>query len=191
MSSQSQDTGSAPVADKTVEILATRSGLQLHVRPAVAADEARLEALFEGVTLEDLRFRFLSAVQHVGHDQIAAMLRVDHVGSETFVAFEPESDNLVATAMLAADPTLATAEVAISVHRNYKGRGIGWALLKHVAGIARAKGIGRLQAIESRENHAAIDLEREMGFTAHACPGEPTLLMVEAVLNQCPPPSRS
>jgi GNAT superfamily N-acetyltransferase len=190
MSSLAQETNSGPVSDKAVEILATRSGLRLHVRPAVAADEAGLKVLFEGMTLEDLRFRFLSAVQHVGHDQIVAMLRVDHIGSETFVAFEPENDELVATAMLAADPTLATAEVAISVHRDYKGRGIGWALLKHVADIARAKGVGRLQAIESRENHAAIELEREMGFKAHGCPGEPALMLVEAVLNERPTPVR-
>src|SRR3546814_8073933 len=66
--------------------LTTRTGRNLCIRRAVAADEAALEAFFEQVTLEDLRFRFLSAVQHVGHDQIAAMLRTDQQ-AESVLAF--------------------------------------------------------------------------------------------------------
>lgn len=173
---------------EATDTLVTRSGLELIVRPAAAADEPALTALFESVTLEDLRFRFLSAVQHVGHYQVAAMLSVDHARSETYLAFERESGRLVATAMLAADPELATAEVAISVHRDYKERGIGWTLLEHVARVARAKGIAKLQSIESRDNHAAIELERDMGFAARAYPGDATLVLVEAKLNEVPPP---
>src|SRR3546814_13177900 len=65
-----------------------------------------------------------------------------------------------------------TAEVAVSVHRDWKAQGIGWSLLRHAAQIARATGISRLQSIESRDNHAAIEVERDLGFTARACPGD-------------------
>jgi len=127
----------APVGEK----LTTRTGFRLAVRPAREGDEALLRDLFEHVTLDDLRFRFLSGMEHVGHDKLMAMLRVDHVHTETFLAFDREGGGLVATAMLAADPELVTAEVAISVDRDYKQRGIGWTLLEHVARIARATGI--------------------------------------------------
>lgn len=159
----------------------TRTGLQLRVRPARAGDEGVLEAFFGHVTLEDLRFRFLSAVQHVGHDQIAAMLRTDRERTETFLAFD-EDGPLVGVATIAADTQGETAEVAVSVHRDHKAQGIGWSLLRHMAQIARAKGISRLQSIESRDNHAAIEIERDLGFTAHAYPGDPTLILVEADL---------
>ncbi|BAV63244.1 GNAT family N-acetyltransferase [Sphingobium cloacae] len=163
------------------EILTTGTGLRLHVRPADAADEAALETFFENVTLEDLRFRFLSAVQHVGHDQITAMLRTDREQTVTLLAYE-ESAALVGVAMLAADVQGETAEVAVSVHRDRKAQGIGWSLLRHVALLARARGILRLQSIESRDNHAAIEVERDLGFTARACPGDPTLILLEADL---------
>jgi acetyltransferase len=166
------------------ETLTTRTGCRLLVRAAAATDEPMLKGLFEHLTPDDLRFRFLSGIEHVRHEQLAAMLRVDHIHSETFLAFDGESGQLVATAMLAADPQLALGEVAISVHRDFKGRGIGWTLLEHVARAARAMGIGKLQSIESRDNHAAIELEREMGFTARTCPGDPTLVIVETVLNK-------
>ncbi|WP_287003511.1 hypothetical protein [Sphingobium sp.] len=57
--------------------LTTGTGLQLRLRPASAAHKCVLTSFFENVTPEDLRFRFLSAVQHVGHDPILAMLRSD------------------------------------------------------------------------------------------------------------------
>ncbi len=170
---------SSPQAGETS--LTTGTGLRLRVRPAIAADEGALETFFVHVTLEDLRFRFLSAVQHVGHDQIAAMLRADQARTETFLAYE-ENGTLVGVATLAADDTGETAEVAVSVHRDWKAQGIGWSLLRYVAQIARAKGISRLQSIESRDNHAAIEVERDLGFSARAYPGDPTLILVEADL---------
>lgn len=161
--------------------LTTGTGLSLRVRPATAADEDALETFFEQVSLEDLRFRFLSAVQHVGHDQIAAMLRADRDRTKTFLAYE-EQGALVGVATLAASAQGETAEVAVSVHRDWKAQGIGWSLLRHVAQTARAWGILRLQSIESRDNHAAIEVERDLGFTARAYPGDPTLILVEADL---------
>lgn len=166
------------------EFLSTRAGFQLAVRPVTISDEPSLKDLFEHLTADDLRFRFLSSIEHVQHEQLSAMLGVDHVHAETFLAFARESGQLVAAAMLAAGPDLASGEVAISVHRDYKGRGIGWTLLEHVARAARSMGIGKLLSIESRDNHAAIELEREMGFSARACPGDPTLVIVETILNK-------
>ncbi|MCY1167910.1 Protein lysine acetyltransferase Pka [compost metagenome] len=178
MSSHSPEQ-SNPQADETS--LTTGTGLRLQVRPASAADESTLEAFFEHVTLEDLRFRFLSAVQHVGHDQLAGLLPTGRERTETFFAFE-ESGALVGVATLAADAQNETAEVAVSVHRDHKTQGIGWSLLRYVAQIARARGILRLQSIESRDNHAAIEVERDLGFSARAYPGDPTLILVEADL---------
>lgn len=168
-----------PVAEQA---LATRSGYRFAVRPAEEQDEAALEAFFEHVSPEDLRFRFLTAVGHVPQAMIEAMSHVDHKTTENFLAVDPDGV-IVGSAMIAADPRLERAEVAISIHEDFKGRGIGWTLLDYVAGYAKRRGIGKLQCIESRDNHSAIELEREMGFTARAFEGEPGLVIVEAVLN--------
>ena len=61
---------------------------------------------------------------------------------------------------------------------------MSWALLAHVADYAEAKGLTTIQSIESRDNHAAIDMEREMGFVAVAYPDDPTLVLVQRKLNQ-------
>src|SRR3546814_17124748 len=122
--------------------LTTRTGRNLCIRRAVAADEAALEAFFEQVTLEDLRFRFLSAVQHVGHDQIAAMLRTDQQ-AESVLAFA-EDGALVGVATLAAAARRRTAEVAVSVASDGKGQGIWWGLRRQAAKISSAPRISRL-----------------------------------------------
>ena len=158
--------------------LTTRDGYLFHVRPASPADEPALGEFFEHVDKEDLRFRFLSAIHKVGHDQLRALVTVDHEHTENFLAFDPATNRIVATAMLAADGSLIRAEVAIAIRTDFKRRGISWTLLDHVAAFARAKGIATLESIESRDNHQAIDLERERGWIASACPGDPASMML-------------
>jgi len=160
------------------QTLATRSGVKLQVRPADASDEPLLAAFFDSVSPDDRRFRFLTATGHVGHGLLAPLTECDHWHSENFLAFE-DGKGLVASAMLACDQAMTSAEVAISVRSDRKGLGIGWTLLDHIAREARRRGVKTLQSIESRDNHSAIELEREMGFTAHDVEGDPTLIRLD------------
>ena len=59
---------------------------------------------------------------------------------------------------------------------------MGWALLDVVADAARQRGVRRVISIEDRENHAAIELEREKGFTPHAVEGDQCLVLLEKLL---------
>ncbi|HXH15938.1 MAG TPA: GNAT family N-acetyltransferase [Sphingomonas sp.] len=163
--------------------LTTKSGYVFHVRPAEPSDEAALAEFFTHVAKEDLRFRFLSAIQQVGHDQLEALVTVDHRQTENFLAIEPGTNLILATAMLAADAALIKAEVAIAIRADFKRRGISWTLLDHVARFAVAKGIKTLESIESRDNHQAIELERERGWTASACPGDPSAMILRMALD--------
>jgi len=163
--------------------LTTRSGLVLEVRPVHADDTLLLTRFFEHVSPEDLRFRFLSAMLHPSAEQIAAMVQVDHWSSEHLLVFDVANDELVASAMMVADKGMHVAEVAISVAADSKGQGIGWTMLKHCADVARARQIGKLQSIESRANHAAIEVEQALGFKAKAYEGDPGLVLIEAELN--------
>ena len=149
------------------------------VRPAQASDETALAEFFTHVSAEDLRFRFLTGLKTVGHDRLAAMTDIDHNKTENFLAFLDDEAELIATAMLACDDAMEIGEVAIVIRSDYKAMGIGWDLLAHVAAYAEAKGLTTLQSIESRDSHAAIDMERQMGFVGKSYPGDATLVLVQ------------
>lgn len=162
--------------------LQTRAGVRLAVRPVTIADEPLLAEFFTHVTKEDLRFRYLAGVDHVSQERIAELAEVDHVHVENFLAFAPGGKPLVATAMLACDPKFDHAEVAITIREDFKYQGIGWELLSYLAQVARAKGVRTLESIEQRDNHAAIELERHMGFKVETDPDDPALLIVRKQL---------
>jgi GNAT superfamily N-acetyltransferase len=168
-------------ADWSADLI-SRGGYHFHVRPAAPADEATLAEFFTHVDKEDLRFRFLSAVQKVGPDQLKALVSVDHTRTENFLAIESDTGLVIATAMLAADETMTNAEVAVAIRSDFKRVGISWRLVEHVARFARSKGIRTLEAVESRDNHQAIKLEREMGWSASPCPGDPMLIVLRMSL---------
>ena len=162
--------------------LTTHSGFKFFVRTARPDDAVALREFFEHVTPEDLRFRFLTSVTEVGPERLAQMTRVDHRETESFVAYEVEGGPFIGSAMFACDSDLETGEVAVSISADYKNRGIGWELLGHVTRYAEAKGVTRLVSLEDRSNVSAIQLEREMGFTSSAYPGDSTLVLLEKTL---------
>jgi len=173
---QALSTGAA--GDALASTLMTHTGLMLRVRAVKPEDEPLLTEFFRHVTPEDLRFRFLGGVRDVSHERLLAMTKVDHVATENFLAFAGGGDAVVATAMVACDPSLTKAEVAISVRADDKHKGVGWEMLRHVARYARSRGIRTLESLESRENHEAIELEREQGFAAVPYPQDPTLILI-------------
>ena len=159
------------------DVLTSWSGFSFRVRPATPADRQALRDMFEQVSPQDRRFRFLTAVRKIDEDFLKRMTEVDHERTEDFLAFD--GDRLIASAMLAADPAGERAEVAISIRSDYKHRGIGWALLDHVARHAQRKGLKLIESVECRDNVEAITLEKEMGFSARSYPGDATLVLLQ------------
>lgn len=158
----------------------TIAGLNLNVRPVGPGDEVLLQRFYAQVEPEDLHNRFLTAARRVSSAQLEALTHGDHLHKETFVAFGDATDMPVAVATIAADNALDAAEIAISVHRDFKARGVGWAFLKFLARFAKSIGVSRLQSIESRSNYSALEIEREMGFTLKPVADDQTLMIVEA-----------
>ena len=165
-----------------IQEVRTRYGKALAVRPVTTEDEAALADFFDRVSDEDRRFRFFSPRKHLTHEQLVPMIEVDHVRTESFLALDADSGAVVAHALLACDNQLDTGEIAVSVCTNWRGQGVGWAMLDVLAEAARTRGLRRVIAIEDRENHAAIELEREKGFTPHGVEGEPHVVLLEKLL---------
>lgn len=161
--------------------LTTHTGFRFEVRRARPADELVVAEFFKHVTPEDLRFRFLGTMKEVSHERLVAMTRSDDPSIHNFLAFSADG-MLIAVATLASDETGKRGEVAICIRQDRKHLGVGWEFLRHIARFAQEHGLEALQSIEDRENHAAIELERDMGFTVSTAPDDPTLVVVERKL---------
>ncbi|MEQ8743476.1 GNAT family N-acetyltransferase [Parasphingorhabdus sp.] len=167
--------------------LTTRTGFEFHVRPVEPSDKDALAEFFTHVSRDDLRFRFLSPIPEVRDSRLDDLVNVDHDHKEDYLAFDIDDKTVIASAMVGANDDKSEAEVAIVVRSDYKHRGMSWTFLKYVIEQARQSGIKKLQSIESRQNHAAIELEKEMGFSARSCPGDATLMLLEFDLTSHPP----
>ena len=170
-----------PVFDTATE-LTTRSGFSFQVRSANENDKPVLAEFFTHVTQDDLRFRFLSAIQKVGPAHLALLTHVDHRRVENYLAFDMFTGRLLASTMIAIEDNLEHAEVAIVIRSDVKNWGIGWSLLEYAGKQAAAMGVRTLQAIESHDNRSAIRVERDMGFTSRPFPGDATLTILEKSL---------
>ena len=74
--------------------------------------------------------------------------------------------------------------MAISARAEYKHRGVGWELLRHIARYAEANGVRTLESIENRDNYEAIELEREQGFVTEPYPDDAALVLIRKQLRQ-------
>lgn len=155
--------------------LVTEQGLRFQVRPVRPDDEAAVADFFDHVSPEDLRFRFMSGLPKVRHEQITIMTRVDYLRTISFLAFNDDHHDIIAIAMLATDPDRSRAEIALTTRADMKGKGISWTLFEHVLRYAKSEGIGTVEAIECADHDAALRMERELGFTTIVDPDDPTI----------------
>lgn len=157
----------------------TMTGMTVLITPARPDDRAALEVFFGQVSPEDLYFRFLSGIRKVDDARITAMVRDDDDLSIDFLARDPDTHEVLGTAMLVADPEFDTVEFAVCTRQDMKHRGISWVLLDHAARYAEAMGIRHIISIQSYSQTDALQLEREYGFTTHSYPDDPALTLAK------------
>ncbi|NTF89605.1 GNAT family N-acetyltransferase [Agrobacterium rhizogenes] len=163
--------------EDTTGDLITRTGFHFHVRHAEPEDEAIVADFFKHVTPEDVRFRFLSGMKFISHERLVEMTSSSDARRVNFLAFSP-NETLLAAAMLAVGKDPQRGEVALTIRDDYKHQGISWEMLAHICRYAERHNFKSIESIESRENHAAIELERDMAFRAYSDKDDPTIVVL-------------
>ena len=159
--------------------LITRSGCLFDVRPAHVGDEEKLSELFAHVSADDKAFRSLT-----GHNDAVKIANVDHHPSKTFLALIYGEADVIAAATLDCDMERNHGDVNLVIRSDFKHDGVSWELLAHVVRYAEAIGVKSLESVEALENQAAINLEREMGFTQETQPDNRVLVLMRKTLGK-------
>lgn len=143
-------------------------GGHLTIRPIRPEDEAQHRAFIESMTPDDLRLRFFSAVRSFDHSQLARMTQIDYDREMALIATvddEHGEPRTLGVVRAVADPDNETAEFALMVRSNLKGKGLGRMLMGRIVAHARARGTHWLLGEALRENAPMIGLARACGFT--------------------------
>lgn len=160
--------------------LRVRSGECLKLRPIKPEDEPALLSLIECSSAEDRRFRFFHPIRTISHRSAAALCQIDYDREMALVIEVP--DGLAAVARYHADPDRLKAEFAILVRSDLKRRGIGRALMRELARVARQRGIGELEGDVLKDNHPMRDLCGALGLRIERHPEDDSLVRVRMPL---------
>jgi acetyltransferase len=158
-----------PYPNRLERRIALRDGTRLLVRPIKPEDARAMTDLFARLTPEDVRSRFFVAMKALPPALLARLTQIDYDREMALVALNPDAPHeLLGVVRLSADPDNAAAEYAVEVRSDWKGRGLGYALMQEIITYARSRGIGELYGTILAENAPMIDMARELGFSVAA-----------------------
>lgn len=150
----------------------------VHLRPVRPEDETLYEHFFAHVEAGDIRMRFFTAAQGRSHRFLARLTQIDYAREMAFVALSETGEELLGVSRLAADPDYIRADYAVLVRSDFKGKGLGWLLMKHLIAYARNEGLRELHGEVLAENTTMIGMCLKLGFQVEQDPEDPILRQV-------------
>jgi acetyltransferase len=151
-----------PENDEVVAFL----GQALRLRPLRTEDRALLEDLARRTEPYDLRMRFFSGFRSLPPALLDELMRIDPERRITLVAggtAENGSPEIVGVARASASAE-GSAELALLVRSDLKGKGLGSLLLVRVIARCRNRGLRTLIAYILQENTQMLRLAAKYGF---------------------------
>jgi acetyltransferase len=145
--------------------VALRDGSSVVIGPLPAGDEVAIASWFAGLAAETRYARFFVFLKQLDPRTQSELARVDHFDHEAIAAVAPDGAT-VGIARYIRIGKSRSAEVAVAVADDWRGRGIAGMLLERVATRARAVGIEHFIAICLATNHMVIRLLSRLGPTA-------------------------
>jgi RimJ/RimL family protein N-acetyltransferase len=143
-----------------------RDGRAFEVRALKPNDEADMLTAVSRSSAQSLYRRFMGAKRGFSDRERAFFLNVDFINHVALVAVVTEDDRPVIVAggrYIVERP--GAAEVAFTVVDAYQGQGIGAALLRHLAAIARRAGLQTFTAEVLPDNAPMLKVFEKSGLT--------------------------
>jgi len=146
------------------EVVLLRDGSSVVMRPLAADDHAAIASWFAGLSAETRYARFFCWLEQIDPRTLSELARIDHLNREAVAAFADDRTT-VGIARYIRIGELGTAEVAVAVADDWRGRGVAGLLLARVAARAREVGIERFIALCLATNDAVIRVLSRLGKT--------------------------
>lgn len=140
-----------------------------HLRPD---DEPFISDAVKTASRETLLHRFFSPIRRVPPELLHQLLAINRDRETCIVGVVADSGSmrLVCGARYVKLARPATAEIALSVHDDFQGRGLGTYMVRLLARLARTEGLRWFEAEVMASNDRMLHVFRKVaagGFTAH------------------------
>jgi acetyltransferase len=141
-------------------------GHQVLLRPIRPEDAPQHLAFFNALAPEDVRFRMFAQTHALSPAQLARLTQIDYDREMAFIATASTGGVLetLGVARAVADPDNASAEFAVIVRSDLKGRGLGAILMNKLIRYCQARGTRTLVGEALPHNHRVLQLARRLGF---------------------------
>jgi acetyltransferase len=142
-------------------------GRRILLRPLRPEDLPQHREFLRHVTPEDMHTRFLGAVRELPDSELAYLTQIDYERAMAFIAEAangPGGRETLGVARAHADPDNVTAEFAVLVRSDLKGRGLGSLLMQKLIRCCRARGIQWITGDVLVDNVRMLQLSAAHGF---------------------------
>ncbi|MGD9536064.1 MAG: bifunctional acetate--CoA ligase family protein/GNAT family N-acetyltransferase [Alphaproteobacteria bacterium] len=142
-------------------------GTTLLLRPIRPEDEPDHRRFLASLSPEDVVLRFFGQVRSWSHSELARLTQIDYDREMAFVAVRTASGGgreIMGVVRGITDPDNERCEYAIVVRSDYKGHGLGYALMQKLIRYLRDKGTGIVVGRVRADNHRMLEMVRTLGF---------------------------
>jgi RimJ/RimL family protein N-acetyltransferase len=146
-----------------------KNGATVRVRSIRPDDKIRLSEAFGNLEAESIYTRFFHHKKSLTEEELRAATEVDFENAVALVVTtgSGENETIIGGGRYAAfdiSNKRQSAEVAFTVEEDFHGQGIASRLLRHLARIAREKGVSQFEAEVLPENKAMIAVFERSGL---------------------------
>jgi L-amino acid N-acyltransferase YncA len=146
-----------------------KNGTAVRIRGVRADDKKRISEAFRNLEKESIYKRFFQYKKALSDEELKSATEVDFENEIALMVTigEKETETIIGAgryvAFDAADAQ-RSAEVAFMVEEDYQGLGIASLTLRHLAGIAKDKGVAQFHAEVLQENRGMLAVFKRSGF---------------------------
>ncbi|MGB4858150.1 MAG: GNAT family N-acetyltransferase [Dokdonella sp.] len=146
------------------DILRTRNGIELSLRPIQPADAPALVRAFANLTLDQVRMRLFYSLSELPLEMARQLCDVNPERVAAFVVTKPGDSEILAEARVIVDRSAALAEFAIIVDADWTGVGVAHALMTRLIDECRRRGVSEIWGDILADNRSMLDLVQRLGF---------------------------
>jgi GNAT superfamily N-acetyltransferase len=151
-------------------------GTHVLIRPIHKEDAALERAFIRRLSPESRRLRFLGQINEASDELVRALTDIDYRRDVAFVALVHRDGEKreIGVARYGTNKEGTVCECAVTVADEWRSRGLGVLLMRHLIEVARAHGVRSMFSIDEADNGAMRELAKFLGFRRARDPGDAT-----------------